>query len=159
MTLPGLMQQHALLIPSLLDHAARAHRGATIVSLAAGAPAHRCGYADVDLRARQLAQALTALGVRPGDRVGTMAWNHHRHLELFFGVSGMGAVLHTVNPRLFPEQLAYIIAHAEDRVLCVDPGFVPLVAALRPQLPQLRHVVVLAPRAAMAGLPVEDALC
>lgn len=155
MSLHGLMQFHHLLIPSLLEHAAREHASAQIVSLNAAAPAHRCSYADVDRRARQLAQALTALGVRQGDRVGTMAWNHHRHLELFFGVSGMGAVLHTVNPRLFPEQLAYILNHAEDQVLCVDPVFVPLVASLRPQLPLLRHVVVLA---GPEGVP-PDALC
>jgi len=113
----GLMQHHPLLISSLLDHAEKAHHSAQIVSLMPGAPAHRCGYADIARRARQVAQALGALGIREGDRVGTMAWNGYRHLELFFGVSGMGAVLHTVNPRLFPEQIAYIVNHAENQVL------------------------------------------
>jgi non-ribosomal peptide synthetase component F len=116
-TLLGLMQQHPLLISSLIEHAERAHPDAPIVSCVPDAPAHRCTYADIDCRARQLAMALTALGIQEGDRVGTLAWNGHRHVELFFGASGMGAVLHTVNPQLFPEQIEYIINHAEDQHL------------------------------------------
>ncbi|MFO1414085.1 MAG: long-chain-fatty-acid--CoA ligase [Burkholderiales bacterium] len=155
----GLMQHHPLLISSLIEHAAREHRDAQIVSLAPGAPAHRCGYADVARRARQVAQAMRALGIREGERVGTMAWNGYRHLELFFGVSGMGAVLHTVNPRLFPEQIAYIVSHAEDRVLCFDPGFAPLVASLAPQLTTVQHFVAMTDRAHMPEQAIPNLLC
>jgi len=155
----GLMQHHPLLISSLLDHAARAHPGAEIVSLKPGAPAHRCGYADIARRARQVAQALRALGIREGDRVGTSAWNGHRHLELFFGVPGMGAVLHTVNPRLIPEQIAYIINHAEDRVLFFDVGFAPLVAALAPVLTGVRHFVAMTDHEHMPGEAIPNLLC
>ena len=155
----GLMQHHPLLISSLLDHAAQAHQGAQIVSLMPGAPAHRCGYADIARRARQLAQALRALGIREGNRVGTMAWNGHRHMELFFGVSGMGAVLHTVNPRLFAEQIAYIIEHAQDQVLFFDVGFAPLVATLAPKLTGVRHFIALCDRAHLPELAMENLLC
>ena len=155
----GLMQHHPLLISSLLDYAARAHPGAEIVSLKPGAPAHRCGYADIARRARQVAQALRALGIREGDRVGTSAWNGHRHLELFFGVPGMGAVLHTVNPRLIPEQIAYIINHAEDRVLFFDVGFAPLVAALAPVLTGVRHFVAMTDHEHMPGEAIPNLLC
>jgi fatty-acyl-CoA synthase len=155
----GLMQHHPLVISSLVDHAARSHRDAQIVSLAPGAAAHRCGYADIARRARQVAQAVSALGVGEGDRVGTMAWNGYRHLELFFGVSGMGAVLHTVNPRLYPEQIAYIIGHAEDRVLCFDAGFAPLVATLAPQVPGVRHFVAMTDREHMPKEAIPNLVC
>ncbi len=155
----GLMQHHPLLISSLLDHAASAHRSGQIVSVMPGAPAHRCGYADIARGARQVAQALGALGIREGDRVGTMAWNGHRHLELFFGVSGMGAVLHTVNPRLFPEQIAYIVNHAENQVLFFDVAFASLVAALAPQLNSVRHFVAMADREHVPEQPIPNLLC
>jgi fatty-acyl-CoA synthase len=122
-------------------------------------PAHRCGYADIARRARQLARALGALGIREDDRVGTMAWNGHRHLELFFGVSGMGAVLHTVNPRLFAEQIAYIANHAEDQVLFFDVGFAPLVATLAPQLTGVRHFVAMTDREHMPEQDIPNLLC
>lgn len=155
----GLMQHHPLLIASLLDHAAQAHHGSQIVSLMPGTPAHRCGYGDIARRARQVAQALGALGICEGDRVGTMAWNGHRHVELFFGVSGMGAVLHTVNPRLFAEQIAYIIKHAQDQVLFFDVSFAPLVAALAPKLTGVRHFIALCDREHLPDMAVENLLC
>jgi len=155
----GLMQHHPLLISSLLDHAEHAHRSAQIVSIMASGPAHRCGYADIARRARQVAQALAALGVREGDRVGTMAWNGFRHLELFFGVSGMGAVLHTANPRLFPEQIAYIVNHAEDKVLFFDVGFAALVATLAPQLKRVNHYVAMTDREHMPEESIPNLLC
>ena len=158
-TLLGLMQQHPLLISSLIEHAARAHPGAPIVSCVPDAPAHRCTYADIDCRARQLARALTALGVREGDRVGTLAWNGHRHVELFFGVSGMGAVLHTVNPRLFPEQIEYIINHAEDQHLFFDIAFAALVEQLAPRLHSVRCFVAMADRGSMPAISIPNLLC
>ncbi|MEP6938230.1 MAG: long-chain-fatty-acid--CoA ligase [Rudaea sp.] len=147
----GLMQNHPLLVSSLIEHAGNAHPHAEVVSRTLEGRMHRCTYADIERRSKRVANALTALGVSPGARVGTLAWNGYRHLELFFGVSGMGAVLHTVNPRLFPEQLAYIINHAEDRYLFLDACFVPLVEKLAPQLTTVKAFVV------MAGRPVEAA--
>ena len=123
----GLMQQQPLMISSLLQFAARHHGDADIVSNTLEGGSHRYTYRDAERRARRLAAALQRLGVQPGDRVGTLAWNGYRHLELYFAVPGMGAVLHTVNPRLFEEQVAYIIDDAMDRVLFADLTFVPLV--------------------------------
>ena len=157
----GLMQQQPLLISSLLTFAARHHGEAEIVSNTLEGPRHRYTYRDAERRARRLARVLEGLGVRTGDRVGTLAWNGYRHYELYFAVSGMGAVIHTINPRLFEEQIAYIVDHAEDRVLFVDLTFVPLVERL---LGQLRHrpadVVVMTDRAHLpaASLPPGVAL-
>jgi 3-(methylthio)propionyl---CoA ligase len=152
----GLMQQHPLLISSLIEHAASAHPGVPIVSFAPGGPAHRCTYADIDCRARK---ALTTLGVREGDRVGTMAWNGYRHVELFFGASGMGAVLHTVNPRLFPEQIEYIVNHAEDQHLFFDIGFAALVEQLAPRLKSVRCFVAMTDRASVPASSIPNLLC
>ncbi|MGH8281350.1 MAG: AMP-binding protein, partial [Gammaproteobacteria bacterium] len=155
----GLMQHHPLLVSSLLEHAAGAYADARIVSIAPQTPVHRCTYAEIDGRARQLAKALTALGVRQGDRIGTMAWNGHRHLELFFGVSGMGAVLHTVNPRLFPEQISYIVNHAEDQHLFFDVCFAALVEQLAPQLPSVKNFIAMSDRAHMPVCKIPNLLC
>jgi fatty-acyl-CoA synthase len=116
----GLMQDHPLLISSIIRHAAVNHGRRELVSRLGNGSIHRTVYATVERRSRRLAQALVSRGIQPGDRVGTLAWNTFRHVECFYGVSGMGAVLHTVNPRLFHEQIAYIIGHAEDRVLVFD---------------------------------------
>ena len=116
----GLMQDHPLLISSLIRHAAANHGKREVVSRLGDGSIHRTDYATIERRARRLAQTLERQGIRPGDRIATLAWNSYRHVECFYGVSGMGAVLHTVNPRLFHEQIAYIIRHAEDRVLIVD---------------------------------------
>ena len=153
------MQHHPLLISSLLEHAATAHPGARIVSYAPNTPAHRCSYRDIDRRARQLAKALAALGVCEGDRVGTMAWNGYRHLELFFGVSGIGAVLHTINPRLFPEQISYIISHAEDQYLFFDISFAPLIESLAAELHTVKNFVAMTDRANMPALSIRNLLC
>jgi acyl-CoA synthetase (AMP-forming)/AMP-acid ligase II len=154
----GLMMDQPLTVTSLLVHGERWHADTTIVSRLPDGTTHRTDYATLAHRARRLAQALRALGARDGDRVGTLAWNTHRHLELYYGVSGIGAVCHTINPRLFPEQLAYIIDHAADRWLFVDTTFAPLVAALRPKLPKLERVVFLCERAQMPDA-IPDALC
>ena len=155
----GLMQEHKLLVASLIEHAAACHPDAEIVSRTVEGPIHRCTYADIHRRAKQAANALAALGVQRGDRVATLAWNTHRHMELYFGVSGMGAVLHTVNPRLFPEQLEYIVNHAEDSVLCFDVGFIALVEKLAPQLKTVRKYVVLTDRAHMPASSIPGLLC
>ena len=132
----GLMQQQPLLISSLLTFAARNHGDTEIVSNTVEGPRHRYTYRDAERRARRLVRVLARLGIRTGDGVGTLAWNGYRHYELYFAVSGMGAVIHTINPRLFEPQIMHILEHAEDRVLFVDLTFVPLVERL---LGQLRH--------------------
>ncbi len=144
----GLMMDRPLAIPSLLEYAADHHGAAEMVSCTADQPAHRTTYARLRERAAQLAHALQAqLGVGLGDRIATLAWNDHRHFELYYGIAGIGAVCHTINPRLFPEQIAYIINHARDRYLFVDPMFVPLVDRLAPQLAHLEGIFVLSDQA------------
>jgi len=145
----GLMMQLPLLVSSLLVHAERHHGEQEVVSRRCEGDLHRYSFRDLALRARQLAQALQRLGVRDDERVATLAWNGHRHLELYYAVSGSGAVLHTLNPRLHPDQLAWIAAHAEDRVLCFDLTFLPLVQAVAPRLTGVRHFVLMSDRARM----------
>ena len=113
----SLMQQHQLLLSGLIDHAAAFHGEREIVSHMVDGSTQRSNWRQLRQRAKRLANALTTLGIQAGDRVATLAWNTHRHMELYFGVSGMQAVLHTVNPRLFPEQISYILNHAEDGYL------------------------------------------
>jgi acyl-CoA synthetase (AMP-forming)/AMP-acid ligase II len=153
----GLMQGQPLLISSLIGFADRYHGGTEIVSRMIEGPIHRYAYRDAHRRARQLAQALRRLGVKQTDRVGTLAWNGFRHFEIYYAVSGMGAVCHTVNPRLFPEQIAYIINHADDQYVFFDLTFAPLVAKLRPLCAKVKGWVAMTDR---AHLPkdVPDAL-
>ena len=139
----GLMQNHPLLISSLIDFAARHHRDGEIVSRRVEGDMHRYTWADAASRSRQVARALDAQGLAPGDRVGTLAWNGYRHLELYFGVSGSARVLHTINPRLPPEQIAWIVNHAEDQALCFDLTFLPIVQAIAPRCPTVRQWIVL----------------
>lgn len=133
----GLMQNKQLLISTLIEHAGLNHPEVEIVSRTCEGTIHRSNYATLRKRAKQLAKALLALGIESGDRVGTLAWNTYRHQELYFAVPGMGAVLHTINPRLFADQIEYIIQHAEDTVLFFDITFSNL---LEPLLPKLKHV-------------------
>ena len=133
-----------LRVAGLLEHAAKWHSDTEIVSRLPEGGLHRYGYAAAHGRSKQLANALRKLGIADGDRVGTLAWNTHRHFELYFGVAGIGAVCHTVNPRLFPEQLVYIINHAEDRLLFFDLTFLPLVERLAPVCPTVEKWVLLA---------------
>ena len=126
----GLMQNQPLLISTIIEHAARHHADTEIVSRAVEGGIHRYTYLDAARRAKKLAHALGKLGVKQGDRIGTLAWNGYRHFELYFGISGIGAVMHTINPRLFPEQIAWIANHAEDQVLFFDLTFLPLVEAV-----------------------------
>ncbi len=157
--LRGLMQDAPLLISSIIQHADHCHGDTEVVSRAVEGGIHRYTYSDAHRRARQLAQALTRLGVGGGDRVGTLAWNGYRHLELYYGISGMGAVMHTINPRLFPEQIAYIIGHAEDRFVCFDLTFAPLVEKLAPQCPGVRAWVALTDRAHLPTAKIPNLLC
>ncbi|WP_223651457.1 3-(methylthio)propionyl-CoA ligase [Hymenobacter psoromatis] len=141
----GLMMQTPLRIAGLIEHAAKWHGTTEIVSrLPEGGPLHRYTYAAAHQRAKQLANALTKLGITNGDRVGTLAWNTHRHFELYYGISGLGAVCHTINPRLFLEQLVYIINHAQDRLLFFDLTFLPLVEKLAPHCPTVEQWVLMA---------------
>jgi len=140
----GHMMPTPLLIAGLLEHAAHWHADTEIVSRPAeGGPLHRYTYARAHDRARQLAHALQKMGITTGDRVGTLAWNTHRHFELYYGVSGLGAVCHTINPRLFFEQLVYIINHAQDRLLFFDLTFLPLVEKLAPHCPTVERWILL----------------
>jgi acyl-CoA synthetase (AMP-forming)/AMP-acid ligase II len=140
----GLMMDLPLRIPSILDYAADYHGEAEMVSCTADRPAHRTTYARLRDRVRQLANALQSkLQVGLADRIATLAWNDHRHFELYYGIAGIGAICHTINPRLFPDQIAYIINHAEDRYLFADPMFLPLVERLAPQLKSLEGIFVL----------------
>ncbi len=134
-----------LTITEIMKFAERHHGRTEVVSVTADEPLHRCTFSDVFRRARRLANVLSRLGIEPGERVASLAWNDYRHLELYFGVSCAGKVLHTVNPRLFAEQLVYIINHAEDRVLFFDIAFLPLVETLADKLISVEAYVVLAP--------------
>ena len=155
----GLMQERPLLISSLIEHAERCHPDAEIVSRTVEGPVHRCTYRDIHRRSKQVANALAALRTAPGDRIATLAWNGYRHMELYFGVSGIGAVLHTINPRLFPEQIAYIINHAADRYIFFDATFAPLVERLAPQLKTVEGFIAMTDRAHMPAIDVPNLLC
>ncbi|MEO5795241.1 MAG: 3-(methylthio)propionyl-CoA ligase [Rhodoferax sp.] len=139
----GLMQNQPLLISTLIAFADRHHGDGEIVSRRVEGDIHRTSYRAVAARARQVANALDGWGLAFSDRVATLAWNGYRHLELYYGVSGSGRVLHTINPRLHPAQIAWITQHAEDRVLCFDATFLPLVQALHAQCPTVQHWVML----------------
>ena len=151
----GLMQDHPLLISSLIRHAAANHGGREVVSRLGDGSIHRTDYATIERRARRLAKTLELQGIGAGDRIATLAWNTFRHVECFYGVSGMGAVLHTVNPRLFHEQIAYIIRHAEDRVLIFDADLLSIVEKIAPEISCVERYVVLTDR---AGLPASESL-
>ncbi|MDO9030325.1 MAG: 3-(methylthio)propionyl-CoA ligase [Hydrogenophaga sp.] len=156
----GQMMQQPLLIASLLRHAERHHGAQEVVSRRVEGDIHRCTYAELAARSRRLAQALAALGVGFGDRVGTIAWNGYRHLELYYAVSGSGAVLHTLNPRLHADQLVWIADHAEDQVLCFDLSFLPLVEAVASRLASAKHFVLLTDRGHMpAESKIPGLLC
>jgi acyl-CoA synthetase (AMP-forming)/AMP-acid ligase II len=152
----GLMMDEPLLISSVIEHAAKFHGGVEVVYKEVDGSLQRYTYRDVRRRSKMLAKALKRHGIQFGDRIGTMAWNSHRHFELYFGISGIGAVMHTVNPRLFSEQISYIINHARDRMLFFEPSFMGIVEQLAPQLASVETYVVMAPCEAIpaTSLPV-----
>jgi fatty-acyl-CoA synthase len=139
----GLMQNWPLTVDKILDHAKRWHSHREVVSRSVEGPIVRTTYGEIYDRAKRLSNALLAMGVKPGDRVATLAWNTARHLENWYGIMGIGAVCHTLNPRLFPEQLVYIINHAEDRIIFSDLTFLPILEKILSQCPSVEHVVVL----------------
>jgi fatty-acyl-CoA synthase len=139
----GRMQDWPLTVDRILEHAKTWHGDREIVSRSVEGPIVRTTYAEAYVRAKRCSNALKALGVQPGDRVATLAWNTARHLEAWYGIMGIGAVCHTLNPRLFSEQLVYIINHAEDRVIFTDLTFLPILAQIRDQIPTVKHFIVL----------------
>ncbi|UXA12872.1 long-chain-fatty-acid--CoA ligase [Mycobacterium sp. SMC-8] len=158
----GLMQDRPLMISSLIEHAAAFHGDTEVVSRLPEGPVRRTTWRGVNERSKQVANALGELGIEAGDRVATLAWNSDRHLALYFGVSGSGAVMHTVNPRLFAEQIVYIVNHAEDRVLFFDITFAPLVDKLAAELTTVQTYVVMTDRDHMpelAHIPAGRVLC
>src|ERR1044072_246115 len=139
----GLMQDWPLLCHRIIDHAAIQHGNREVVTRSIEGPIHRTNYREVRKRALKVAQRLEKEGVKLGDRVATLAWNTWRHLETWYGIAGIGAVYHTLNPRLFPDQLVYIANHAEDKVLFFDITFADLVAQIAPKLKNVEIYVAM----------------
>lgn len=142
----GQMMQMPLTIGSLIDHAARFHSAGEIVSVETAGGLENTTWGEVGANARRLASALRKLGLEQGARCGTIAWNNRRHLEIYFGVAGGGFVCHTINPRMGPEQMVYVINHAEDQVLFIDGTFVAAAGKLAPALQHTKHIVLMGPR-------------
>jgi fatty-acyl-CoA synthase len=154
----GLMQDWQLLCHRVLDHAALNHGGRSVISRSVEGPLHTTTYAAVRARALRLAQRLERDGIRLGDRVATLAWNTWRHLEAWYGIMGIGAVYHTVNPRLFPDQISWIVNHAEDRMMMLDLTFVPLLEKLAAKLAPIQRYVVLTDAAHMPATALRNAV-
>lgn len=154
----GLMQDWPLLIHKIVDFAAIQHGGQEVVSRLVEGPIHRETYREMRGRSLKVAQRLAAEGVKLGDRVATLAWNTHRHLETWYGITGIGAIYHTVNPRLFPEQIVWIMNHAEDKFVFVDLTFVPLLEAIADKLPTVQRFVVLTDAAHMPATRLKNAV-
>src|SRR4051812_15812636 len=154
----GLMQNWPLLCHRIIDHAACNHPQRRVITRSVEGPIHITDYASVRARALKVAQRLDRDGIRLGDRVATLAWNTWRHLEAWYGILGIGAIYHTVNPRLFPDQIAWIINHAEDRVMMTDLTFVPLLEKLADQLPSIERYVVLTDAAHMPKTTLTNAV-
>ena len=155
----GNMMDNQLLISGVIEHAEKYHSDAEIVSRTVEGPIHRYTYSDAAKRSRKLANALKNLGLKKGDTVGTLAWNTFRHFELYFGVSGIGCVVNTVNPRLFPEQLTYIINHAENKYLFLDLTFVELVESLEESLKGVEGFIILTDKKNMPETKLKNAIC
>ena len=157
--LHGLMMNSPLLISSLITHADRHHGDSEIVSRRVEGDVHRTTYGELHRRARQMANALHGIGVGAGDRVATLAWNGYRHMELYFAVSGSGSVLHTINPRLHPEQIAWIANHAEDKVFFFDLTFLPIIEAVAAHCKTVRSWVAMIDKARMPAQAKVDLIC
>lgn len=155
----GLMQDWPLVMPKIIDHAAQHHGGQEVVTRGVEGEIRRSTYGQVQRRAKQVADRLSALGVQLGDRIGTLAWNTDRHLEAWYGIMGLGAICHTINPRLFKDQIVYIINHAEDKIIFTDLTFLPLLQALAPDLPTVEKIIVMTDRAHMPDAGAENLLC
>jgi fatty-acyl-CoA synthase len=155
----GLMQEQSFLISDLIRHADRHHGSTEIVSKTVEGSMHRYTYRDAHKRARQLAKALQALGVKMNDRVATLAWNGYRHFEIYYAVAGIGSIIHTINPRLFPDQITYIANHAEDSYIFFDITFAPLIEKLAPALKTVKGFVAMTDRAHMPKEKIPNLLC
>ncbi|MGQ0697737.1 MAG: 3-(methylthio)propionyl-CoA ligase [Panacagrimonas sp.] len=155
----GQMMDMPLMISSLLVHADRYHGDTEIVSRTVEGPIHRYTYSDAHARAKKMANVLKSQGIEFGDRVATLAWNGYRHFELYYAISGIGAVMHTINPRLHPEQVAWIANHAEDKLVFFDLTFAPVVSMIAAQCPNVKAWVAMTDRAHMPALKIENLLC
>ena len=156
----GLMMQQPLLVSTLLTHAERHHGEQEIVSRRVEGDVHRTTYRELAQRARRMANALAARGIKHGDRIATLAWNGYRHMELYYAVSGSGSVLHTMNPRLHPDQVVWIADHAEDQILFFDLTFLPLIEAIAPRVATIKAFVAMTDRAHMpATTKIDNLLC
>jgi fatty-acyl-CoA synthase len=153
------MQDWPLTLDRILDHAAHWAAGREVVSRSVEGPIVRTTYGEIRLRAKRLSNALKGLGVQPGDRVATLAWNTGRHIEAWYAIMGLGAVCHTLNPRLFPDQLCYIMAHAGDKILFTDLTFLPTVIERRAQMHTVETVIVMTDEGHMASVGLDGALC
>ena len=153
----GLMQDYPLLVHTILDHAAHNHGEREMVTRSVEGPIRRCTMQDLKSRSLRVARALQREGIKLGDRVATMAWNTDRHVEVWYGIMGLGAISHTINPRLFVEQLVYIINHAEDRMLFVDLTFVPLIEAIADKIPSVEKYIILTDEAHMPDTSLPNA--
>ena len=153
------MMQSQLMISSILTHAEKNFPDVEMVSVTVDNPRHRQNYKTFAKRCRQLAKVLASLGAEFGDRIGTLAWNDYRHMELYYGISGSGMVCHTINPKLFPEQVAYIINHAEDKILFADVLVMPLLEALKAHLGKVEAIVVMTDSAHMPESTLPNVLC
>jgi acyl-CoA synthetase (AMP-forming)/AMP-acid ligase II len=140
---PGLMMKQEMLLSSILLHAERFYGLQEVVTRRVEGDLHRITFKALAARSRQLANALHALGVQQGENIATIAWNSHRHLEIYYAVAGMGAVTHTLNPRYTPQQLIYIINHAQDTTIFFDLTFAPLIKAIAPHCPTVKRWVLL----------------
>src|SRR5689334_23986185 len=156
----GLMQSWPLTVDRILDHAKAWHGDREVVSRSVEGPIVRTTYAQIHERAKRISSALKGLGIQNGDRVATLAWNTGRHIEAWYGIMGIGAVCHTLNPRLFAEQLCYIINHAEDQIIFTDLTFLPVLAENRAKMTTVKHIVVMTDEAHMeAAAAIPGALC
>ena len=154
----GLMQNWQLTADKILDHAHVSHGGREVVTRSVEGPIVRTTYSEIHRRAKQVSNALKAEGIQLGDRVATLAWNSGRHMEAWYGAMGIGAVLHTLNPRLFPEQLVYIVNHAEDRIILTDLTFVPILEAVQDKLPTVTRYVILTDDGHMPATKLKNAV-
>jgi fatty-acyl-CoA synthase len=155
----GLMQDWPLTVDRILTHAGKWHRQREVVTRSLEGPIVRTTWGEIEVRARRLSNALKALGVKKGDRIATMAWNSGRHMEAWYAIMGIGAVCHTLNPRLFADQICYIVGHAQDRILIVDATFLPILAENRARMTSVERIIVIGDGDVLKGCPIEDALC
>src|SRR5271154_134908 len=154
----GLMQDWPLLCHRIIEHAALIHGSQEVVTRSVEGPIHRTNYREIRDRAVKVSQRLDRDGIRLGDRVATIAWNPARHLECWYGIMGIGAICHTVNPRLFPDQIAWIINHAEDSMVMVDITFVPILEKLAERLPSVKRYIVLTDKEHMPQTSLKNAI-